>query len=83
MVTKFSNSKKSLLQTQVAFQVAYSVSCPVQWRAREWNSAADLLANVGFCFEGCKHSLHAQLVAMVKILQALQQIIVRTDIGFT
>ena len=75
--------RKMLRMYDQLSQVAYSVSSPVQWRAREWNSAADLLANVGFCFEGCKHSLHAQPVAMVKLLQALQQIIVRTEIGFT
>ena len=114
------------------------VSDPIQWRPREWNCAADLLANVGLqsphelvhmdmsrigsasflqchsdggfipadgtgswgftvCiwqhteqlgwtrdlvgyghgrFEGCKHSLHAELVALDRLLQTLRPLVV-------
>ena len=114
------------------------VSDPIQWRPREWNCAADLLANVGLqsphelvhmdmsrvreaCFlqchsdggfipadgtgswgftvciwqhteqlgwtrdlvgyghgrfEGCKHSLHAELVALDRLLQTLRPFVV-------
>ena len=52
--------RKMLRMYDQLSQVAYSVSSPVQWRAREWNNAADLLANVGFRLGESASGIHAR-----------------------